>query len=156
MTAYFRCLVLVLLSSHPMLAQAANLNTPPTRSEKPKVLTLEDWVSQTINSGIWEGIAEKHIANTGDSAGVAISKAIGGRVPGKSQIEMSLIVLRSAFVDPAHMQYSTDREPRATFFVLRSFEMQTTEDAVKKEIAETRKYIEEKTAEYNSTEATPK
>jgi hypothetical protein len=99
-----------------------------------------------ISTGIFEGHDEKVINSMGDGAAVVITKVLAGRDPTATNIDMSLLVLRSSFADPRHVGAAADREPRTALLILRYFDSCTNDPGLRKRIAEARAYLQERYA----------
>src|SRR5215475_10005494 len=115
------------VSLHPSFDHAES-SQPPSAPEA--------IIKRVIDSGISEGHDQKVIGQLGDGAAVLATKILAGRVPTPTNIDMSLVVLRSAFADPSFVE-ATDREPRTALLLLRYLDLCTNDSTVKQRIAET-------------------
>jgi len=100
-------------------------------------------IERMINSGSLEGHDNKVIGPMGDAAAVALTKVLAGKTLTINQIDSSLLILNMAFGNPSGVEIASDRKPRAALFVLQAFDYSVQDAALKKRIAETRKYIQE-------------
>ena len=103
----------------------------------------ETVIERMINSGSLEGHDQKVIGPMGDAAAVVLTKVLAGKTLTTDQIDSSLLILNMAFGDPSGVEIASDRKPRAALFVLQAFDHSVLDAALKKRIAETRKYIQE-------------
>jgi len=100
-------------------------------------------IERMIDSGSLEGHDQKVIGPMGDAAAVVLTKVLAGRTLSADQIDSSLLILNVAFADPSMVEIASDRKPRAALFILQAFDHSVRDAALKKRIAETRKYIQE-------------
>ena len=132
---------------------ALGQNTEPLR-----IATPEEVISRAIEFHAFEGNMEKLITRMGDAASVSVTRVLGDRNPSKYDIQIVLVILRSSFVDPNGVEIKADREPRTALFVLRYLERSTPDEGMKKEITDTRAYLQEQFVKYKAqakSERTP-
>ncbi|HYM11900.1 MAG TPA: hypothetical protein VEU62_14280 [Bryobacterales bacterium] len=109
--------------------------------------SAEEVVSRCINSGAIDGHADKLFSRIGDSAAVAITKVLGDKDDlTMGDIDGALTVIRLSFSAPGIVEVVADREPRTTLFVLRYLDRFTGDAALRRRIAETKKYVLEQSA----------
>ena len=90
----------------------------------------------------------KQIARMGDAASVTLTKVLGEKKLDEIDIKMALVILRSSFADPSLVENEADRQPRAALFVLRCIERDAHDAGTKKEVTETREYLQEQFSVY--------
>jgi hypothetical protein len=129
-------IVLMLLSGSAM---PQNLGNDP-----------EHTISRMISCGCLEGHDDKVLDALGDANAVTITKILAGRQPSPSEIDTALLILRMSFGNPKTVQVLKDREPKTTFFVLRSFEFYARDSAARKRVADTKQYILDQLARSSS------
>ncbi len=89
------------------------------------------------------GHDSKVLGGMGDAAAVTVTKVVAGRKLTTSEMDMVLIVLDGAFGDPRGVQVGSDREPRTALFVLEYLDCSTKDPALKRRIADARKYVQD-------------
>jgi hypothetical protein len=90
----------------------------------------------------------KQIAKMGDAAGVSLTKVLAEKHLDDIDIKMSLVILRSSFADPSLVETEADRQPRAALFVLRCLERDAADASTKKDVTETREYLQRQFSTY--------
>ena len=108
----------------------------------------ETTIRRILDTGISDGHDQKVIGHLGDTAGVLISQILKDKPPTPTNIDMALLVIRSAFADPSFVEATKDKEPRTSLLLLRYFSYCTNDSALKERIAETGKYLQHQYSEY--------
>jgi hypothetical protein len=102
----------------------------------------EGMIRQVIETGRMDGHVNKQLCWMGDAAAVHIVKIIGGRNLTGQEASSVLDILWIAFAAPKLVENPSDREPRATLFVLRYLALDTTDPGLKRRIEEERNHME--------------
>lgn len=110
------------------------------------VMTPEQIIRRIMATGISEGHDNKIIGRMGDAAAVTVTKVIGGRNLSTNEIDSVLVILSMTSGNPLFVEVASDRQPRTTLFLLHCLDSSTKDPALKKRIAETRKYVLEQYA----------
>lgn len=106
----------------------------------------EHVVREIIASGFIDGHDQKVIGQLGDAGAVLLTKILGGRGLTPRIIGGALDVITESFADPRLVQAERDKQPRATLLVLKYLDLSTNDVALKKHVAETRRYVEDRYA----------
>jgi len=108
----------------------------------------EQRVRQVINTGMIEGWDQKLLVHLGDAGAVLATKVLADRNLTPKTIGSALIVLENSFAEPKLVEVAADREPRTSLLLLRYLELSTTDAESRKNIADTRKYIQDRYATF--------
>ena|ERR1700689_3646730 len=103
-------------------------------------------VKRMIDTGFFEGHDQKVVGHLGDAGAVLVAKILAGRDLTSTTIGNALVVIEESFVDPGLVESAGDRPPRAALLVLRYLDMSTNDAELKKRIADTRRYVQERYA----------
>jgi hypothetical protein len=98
-----------------------------------------------------EGNMEKQISQMGDAASVSVTRVLENKDVSPNDIEIILVIFRSAFADPSAVRIVPDREPRTALFVLHNLDRDTHEPNLKKRINDAEMYVREQFAKYKAT-----
>jgi hypothetical protein len=115
-----------------------------------RTASSEEMIRHAIEFGAFEGNMQKTITRMGDAASVSVTRVLAERDPSASDIQIVLVILRSSFADPTEVEAASDREPRTTLFVLHSLDRFTKDLEIKKQIAETGKYVQQQFEKYKT------
>lgn len=115
-----------------------------------QVMTAEQVVRRTIESGISEGHDQKIIGRMGDAAAVTLTKVLAGKKLTSQDIDLSLTILGASFADLGSVDDASDRNPRTALFVLQRFDATAVDPQLKARIAEMRSRLLEKYASFAS------
>ena len=108
------------------------------------VMTPEQVINRMISTGTLEGHDDKILGKMGDAAAVVVTKVLAGKEPSLSEMDMTLVVLTRAFADPTAVTTVADRQPKTALFVLAYFDSLTSDSGLKKRIADTKRYVQER------------
>ena len=103
-------------------------------------------VMQIIDTGFVDGHDQKVIGQLGDAGAVLLTKILAGRELTSNTIGSALEVLTESFADPRFVEIPGDRQPNTTLLVLRYLDLSTNDAALKKQIADTSKYVQDRYA----------
>lgn len=101
-------------------------------------------IRRIVEDGISEGHDQKVIGRLGDASAVFVTKILSDKNLNSQTIDNVLEVLRGSFADPAFVADASDREPRTALFLLKYLDISTSDAVLKKRIADTRKYLQDK------------
>jgi hypothetical protein len=104
-------------------------------------------IANVIESGAYSGTTDKQLSRMGDAAAVDVAKIVAGRQLSSHEIDGILIVLQLSFSSPQLVSTTSDRQPRATLFVLQYLTLAATDSDVKIRIGQARESIVRATAE---------
>jgi hypothetical protein len=104
----------------------------------------EHIIRRMIDTGFFEGHDQKVIGRLGDGGAVLVTKILAGRDLTPSTIDNVLMVIEESFADPSFVEAAGDRQPRTALLVLRYLELSTNDAALKKRIADTVKYVQDR------------
>lgn len=110
-------------------------------------LTAEDVIKRIIFSAAHEGNDNRVIGWMGDAAAVVVTRVVAGRKLATSEMDGVLIVLDASYGDPGMVEVAADRQPKTTLFVLEYLACSATDPALRRRIADARKYVEAHYAE---------
>jgi hypothetical protein len=110
------------------------------------VNNAEQRVRQVINTGMIEGWDQKLFVHLGDAGAVLATKVLADRVLTAKTIGSALAVVEDSFGDPKLVEVTADREPRTSLLLLRYLELSTSDAESRKNIADTRKYVQDRYA----------
>lgn len=108
----------------------------------------EQVIRRMIDSGFFEGHDEKVIGRLGDAGAVLVTKILADRNLTSNVIDNALTVIGESFADPSFVSTAADREPRAALFVFKCLDSSTNDPALKKRIAETKEYVQQRYAKF--------
>jgi len=97
-----------------------------------------------VDTGAFEGHDQKVIGRLGDGGEVLLTKILAGRDLTSNTIENALVVLGGIFADPTFVETTGDRQPRTALLLLRYLDLSTKDAALKKRIADTGKYVQDR------------
>lgn len=103
----------------------------------------EELIKAVIEQGTLEGEMQKQFGKMSDAAGSTITRVFAGKSLTRLDMNAALEIITSAFADPRYVPIQSDRQPRTTLLLLRYLDFWTTDPAVKRDIAHTRRYVEE-------------
>ena len=103
----------------------------------------EHIIRRIIESGNFAGHDQKVIGPLGDAAAVVLTKVFAGRDLTSNNIDDALVIIDASFADPTFVIAVADRQPKTALLLLRYFDVSKTDPALKKRIAETRKYVQD-------------
>ena len=115
-----------------------------------QIMTPEQIIRRTIESGISEGHDQKIIGRMGDAAAVALTKVLAGKELTSQDMDLSLTILGSSFADLESIDDATDRNPRTALFVLQRFDGAASSLGLKTRISEMKSRLLEQHARYVS------
>jgi hypothetical protein len=119
-------------------------------ASQPPVLTPDEIIQDALRYHGLDGHLEKLVPKWGDAAAVSITRVIADKEMDENDVRMVLSILQMAFRDPNNVENEADREPRTTLFVLRYLDRCTRDSGLKKEIAETKQYVQQQYAKYKA------
>ena len=108
----------------------------------------EQVVRRVVNTGMIQGWDQTVLAHLGDAGAVLASKVIADRNLAPKVIGGVLIVVENSFAEPKLVEVTADREPRTSLLLLRYLELSTSDAESKKNIADTRKYVQDRYATF--------
>jgi hypothetical protein len=103
-------------------------------------------IRRMIDSGFFEGHDEKVIGVLGDAGAVLVTKILADKNLTSNTIDNTLMVIRELFADPTFVNIMADREPRTALFVFKCLDSSTNDPALKKRIADTKEYVQQRYA----------
>lgn len=103
-------------------------------------------VKQVIDTGLIQGWDQKVLFHLGDAGAVLATKVLTDRDLTSKTIDGALMVIADSFADPSLVEDAGDRQPRTALLVLRYVDLSTNDAALKKRIADTRKYVQDQYA----------
>jgi hypothetical protein len=101
-------------------------------------------VKQIINTGMIQGWDQKLLVHLGDAGAVLATKVLADGNLTPKTIGGALIVVENSFAEPRLVEVTADREPRTSLLLLRYLELSTNDAESRKNIADTRKYIQDR------------
>ncbi len=108
----------------------------------------EPAVRRVINTGMIEGWDQKILIHLGDAGAVLATRVLADRNLTPKTIGSALVVLENSFAEPKLVEVTADREPRTSLLLLRYLELSTSDAESRKNIADTRKYIQDQYAAF--------
>ena len=108
----------------------------------------EQRVRQVISTGMIEGLDQKLFVHLGDAGAVLATKVLADRNLTAKTIGSALIVVENSFGEPKLVEVTADREPRTSLLLLRYLELSTSDAESRKNIADTRKYVQDRYATF--------
>ena len=109
----------------------------------------EQVVRRVVNTGMIEGGWDQTVlAHLGDDGAVLATKVLAdGKLTPKT-IGGALIIVETSFAEPKLVEVTADREPRTSLLLLRYLELSTSDAESRKNIADTRKYVQDRYAKF--------
>ena len=95
-----------------------------------------------------EGWDQKILIHLGDAGAVLATRVLADRNLTPKTIGSALVVLENSFAEPKLVEVTADREPRTSLLLLRYLELSTSDAESRKNIADTRKYIQDQYAAF--------
>lgn len=108
----------------------------------------EQIVRQVINTGMIQGWDQKVLVRLGDAGAVLATKILAGGNLTPKTISGALLVVENSFAAPKFVEVSADREPRTSLLLIRYLELSTSDSESRKNVADTRKYVEDRYATF--------
>jgi len=108
----------------------------------------EQCIKQVINTGMIEGLDQKLLVHLGDAGAVIATKVLADTKLTPKTIGGALMVLENSFAEPKLVEITADREPRTSLLLLRYLELSTSDAESRKNIVDTRKYVQERYATF--------
>jgi hypothetical protein len=108
----------------------------------------EQVVRRVINTGMIQGWDQKLLVHLGDAGAVLATKILADRNLTPKTIGGALIVVANSFAEPKFVEVTADREPRTSLLLLRYLEFSTSDAESSKNIADTRKYVQDRYATF--------
>ena len=105
-------------------------------------------IRQVVNTGMIQGWDRTLLVHLGDAGAVLTTKVLAGRDLTPKTIGAALIVLENSFAEPKFVEIIADREPRTSLLLLRYLELSTSDAESRKNIADTRKYVQDRYATF--------
>ena len=112
----------------------------------------EQVVKQVISTGMIQGWDEKILVHLGDAGAVLATKVLADGNLTPKAISGALIVVGDSFAEPKLVDVAADREPRTSLLLLRYLELSANDPESKKNVANIRKYIQDRYAALKATE----
>ncbi len=103
-------------------------------------------IKRMFDTGLLDGHDQKLIGRLGDAGAVLVTKTLAGRDLTSDTIDTALVVIAGSFADPSFVEATADRQPRTALLVLRYLDLSTQEAVLKKRIADTGKYVQDRYA----------
>lgn len=103
-------------------------------------------IRRMIDTSFFEGHDQKVIGRLGDAGAVLVTKVLAGRDLTTRAIDNALMVIVDSFTDPSFVETVGDRQPRTALLVLRYLDLSTRDAALKKGIADTGRYVQDRYA----------
>ena len=109
----------------------------------------EQVVRRVVNTGMIEGGWDQTVlAHLGDDGAVLATKVLAdGKLTPKT-IGGALIIVETSFAEPKLGEVTADREPRTSLLLLKYLEFSTSDAESRKNIADTRKYVQDRYATF--------
>jgi hypothetical protein len=106
----------------------------------------EHVIKRMFDTASYEGHDQKVIGRLGDVGAVLVTKILAGRDLTQQTIDTALVVIEGSFADPNFVEAASDRQPRTALLLLRYLGLSTSDPVVKKRIADTVKYVQDRYA----------
>jgi hypothetical protein len=106
----------------------------------------EHVIREIVDTGFIDGHSQKVIGPLGDSGAVFLTRVLGGRDLTPKAIDDALEVITESFADPRLIQAASDKEPRTAMLVLKYLDLSTDNVGLKRHVANTRKYVQDRYA----------
>jgi hypothetical protein len=108
----------------------------------------EQVVRRVVNTGMIQGWDQTLLLHLGDAGAVLATKVLAdGKLTPKT-IGGALIVVENSFAEPKFVEVTADREPRTSLLLLRYLEFSPSDAESRKNIADTRKYVQDRYATF--------
>ena len=108
----------------------------------------EQVVRRVVNTGMIQGWDQTLLLHLGDAGAVLATKVLAdGKLTPKT-IGGALIIVETSFAEPKLVEVTADREPRTSLLLLRYLELSTSDAESRKNIADTRKYVQDRYAKF--------
>jgi len=101
-------------------------------------------IKRMVDTGAFEGHDQKVIGRLGDGGAVLLTKILAGSDLTSNTIDNALVVLAGIFADPSLVETTSNRQPRTALLLLRYLDLSTKDAALKKRIADTGKYVQDR------------
>ena len=108
----------------------------------------EQVVRRVVNTGMIQGWDQTVLAQLGDAGAVLATKVLADGNLTPKTIGGALMVLENSFAEPKFVEVTADREPRTSLLLLRYLELSTSDAESRKNIADTRKYVQDRYATF--------
>ena len=131
-----RSIVLLLALAWPSARLVAQMNA-------------ESAVRQALTQamqGTYTSTEQKELEDLADASSVALIKIVSGKQINDDEIQPVLLVVRLSYNNPGGVASASEREPRATLFLLHSLDLSTRDSKLKGQIAAMRVYVEQQYA----------
>jgi|SRR5271157_4415734 len=106
----------------------------------------EHVIKRMFDTASFEGHDQKVIGRLGDAGAVLVTKILAGRDLTSQTIDTALVVIEGSFADPNFVEAANDRQPRTALLLLRYLDLSARDSALKKRIADTAKYVQDRYA----------
>lgn len=133
----WRVFLIAVLFAPPTLAWCDNVEAADPQ------LIVHGALSQ-ISKGTYDAESERQVRRLGDAASVAFTKEIGNRQIRWTDIENFLFLVHEAFAAPDAIENPRDCKPTTSLFVLRSLNNLPLTNEMKRSIADTRVFLEQR------------
>ena len=97
--------------------------------------------------GGYDGWTQKWLARLGDGSAAALARIYSGRDLSPRDVATALEVIDMSFLGLKDVEVASERQPRATLFVLRYFDAITTDPSLKNKIRTTRESVLKRTSQ---------
>ena len=108
----------------------------------------EQVVKQVVNTGMIQGWDQKLLVHLGDAGAVLLTKVLADTNLTPKTVGGALIVVANSFAEPKLVEVTADRKPRTSLLLLRYLELSTSDAESRKNIADTRKYVQDRYAAF--------
>jgi hypothetical protein len=105
-------------------------------------------IRRVVNTGMIQGWDQTVLAHLGDAGAVLATKVLADRTLSPRTISSALIVVENSFAEPKLVEVKADREPRTSLLLLKYLERSTSDAESRKNIADTRKYVQDRYANF--------
>jgi|GEM_PF-1683212 len=129
---------LALLSALVPSMPGQRKDLPPPNNDQ--VQTVRAALAE-VSKGLYTSWTEKELARLGDASSVSLTKLFAGKELTPSDVDHALVIIGLSFASPELIQDSSDRQPRTTMFLLKSFEALPLDTTMKQRIAKTREML---------------
>ena|ERR1700733_7470413 len=89
---------------------------------------------------------QKELGRLGDASAIALMKIIGGRPLEETDVDPILLIVALSYSDPRIVETESDRQPRATLFLLSYLVQVATDAKLKEKIGGTQEYVRDQYA----------
>ncbi len=139
----WRLILIAALIASPALAWCESAETPDPQLVVHRALLQ-------LAKGAYGAEDQKQVRRLGDAAAVAFTKEIGNRPIKWTDIEHYLFLVHEAFASPELIDNQSDRIPRTSFFVLRTFSFLPLTDELKRSVVDARVFLEARAVAANA------